>query len=728
MTCTVGRMTDSRVWAQLVSTTDIETEPIQLENNKIMIGRNRGNDICLSENPFVSGSHCFIECDTESGIAWLHDTSTNGTLVNGAEKLVHQKTQLKHGDEIYIVNRKDDITHNVAFLFQVMEDLRREESLTSDSSMTSNDMNLTQPYDATLENLSADYGRPKRELSMEDITHPDSKRLRERSLSVPKRHNVEPIHRTSVEHDSQSTVIDHLQACGSISRTGDVMNIADGSHCSDTADTHLSKSSEKYRTVIGNSANQLGLASVGSPQPKESPTPITSALAEEARDQISLAPINQSKEPPQELCQDLDMPNSVRSSPNSAKASTSNSNKPLASSSDEMEESLQCVICQEILYKCVSAQPCMHSFCAGCYSEWMLRSSDCPSCRVKLERINKNHLVNNLVEAYLNANPEKRRPEAELKELDAKNKITDEMLTVYSKRYHDSEDDTTSDDVASDADEYDNDDDDEFFDDSDSSDDEDDDPSCGPTFRFARARARPNMHVCRQCPMYTGCTSVTPANMVPGTSALTSVAAVQRPIPPPLGYVCSATQTHMLCSCCMQPMPDRRHDHVTGVILPPQICAVCQRFYCHMYWGCLRFGCNGCLGKFSEFPVSQETLARLILSNDFESDILKQYLEARQISVAELLTECCQRLATGSYTCPDQHFLAGGSAAVCASCFQRNFAELAYQYRQDIPRDELPADALNRPDCYWGRCCRTQKCKQAHARNFNHICEQTRVA
>lgn len=26
-----------------------------------------------------------------------------------------------------------------------------------------------------------------------------------------------------------------------------------------------------------------------------------------------------------------------------------------------------------------SLQPCIHSFCAACYSQWMNRSSDCPS-------------------------------------------------------------------------------------------------------------------------------------------------------------------------------------------------------------------------------------------------------------------------------------------------------------------------------------------------------------
>ena len=49
-------------------------------------------------------------------------------------------------------------------------------------------------------------------------------------------------------------------------------------------------------------------------------------------------------------------------------------------------------------------------------------------CRIRVECIRKNHIVNNLIEAYLRANPEKKRPEEDLKELDAKNKITKDMV------------------------------------------------------------------------------------------------------------------------------------------------------------------------------------------------------------------------------------------------------------------------------------------------------------
>jgi E3 ubiquitin-protein ligase CHFR len=80
-----------------------------------------------------------------------------------------------------------------------------------------------------------------------------------------------------------------------------------------------------------------------------------------------------------------------------------------------------------------SLQPCLHSYCAGCYSEWMPKSDECPVCRKKVERISKNHMVNNIIEAYLKNNPEKRRKEEELKELDKKNLITHDMVFLSLK-------------------------------------------------------------------------------------------------------------------------------------------------------------------------------------------------------------------------------------------------------------------------------------------------------
>ena len=70
----------------------------------------------------------------------------------------------------------------------------------------------------------------------------------------------------------------------------------------------------------------------------------------------------------------------------------------------------------------------MHTFCSGCYSEWMEKSNLCPICRLKVERISKNHIVNNLIEAYLKLNPNKKRSDESIAELEAKNKITHDMV------------------------------------------------------------------------------------------------------------------------------------------------------------------------------------------------------------------------------------------------------------------------------------------------------------
>ena len=66
-------------------------------------------------------------------------------------------------------------------------------------------------------------------------------------------------------------------------------------------------------------------------------------------------------------------------------------------------------------------------------------SSSYPSpvqCRIHVKCVRKNHIVNNLIEAYLRANPEKKRPEDDLKELNAKNKITKDMVGTFTCANH----------------------------------------------------------------------------------------------------------------------------------------------------------------------------------------------------------------------------------------------------------------------------------------------------
>jgi E3 ubiquitin-protein ligase CHFR len=92
------------------------------------------------------------------------------------------------------------------------------------------------------------------------------------------------------------------------------------------------------------------------------------------------------------------------------------------------EENLTCGICHEILYRCVCLIPCLHNFCASCYSEWYERSTQCPSCRDQVTNIRINHAINNLVQTYLKVNPNKQRDAEELKEMDEKSKAFEEKV------------------------------------------------------------------------------------------------------------------------------------------------------------------------------------------------------------------------------------------------------------------------------------------------------------
>ena len=48
---------------------------------------------------------------------------------------------------------------------------------------------------------------------------------------------------------------------------------------------------------------------------------------------------------------------------------------------DDTAAELTCPICREILHDAISVLPCLHTFCAGCYSQWHDREATCPDCR-----------------------------------------------------------------------------------------------------------------------------------------------------------------------------------------------------------------------------------------------------------------------------------------------------------------------------------------------------------
>lgn len=89
----------------------------------------------------------------------------------------------------------------------------------------------------------------------------------------------------------------------------------------------------------------------------------------------------------------------------------------------QIEEHLSCPICSLVFHKCVAVFPCLHNFCAGCFSDWAQRSPECPMCRKRTSSVVKNHAIDAVVDAYLQAYPDKRRTAEDLREMDAKDRL-----------------------------------------------------------------------------------------------------------------------------------------------------------------------------------------------------------------------------------------------------------------------------------------------------------------
>uniref|UniRef100_A0A674BSD2 E3 ubiquitin-protein ligase CHFR n=1 Tax=Salmo trutta TaxID=8032 RepID=A0A674BSD2_SALTR len=544
-----------------------------------------GCDLSFPASKLVSGDHCKIVQDERSGLVWLEDTSTNGTVINMSKLVKKQVHMLQDGDVIYFVYRKNEPELSNA---------------TKCSDMQQKAQPCPVPAAVSVEPFLV--GPPWEQQALEEPQPSTSSHL----------HTFSP----STAYSSAASLL-HSSASGRLS-TWPVLALYDNNY--DFGLPHTSSIE-----VVG-------------------PGPAKGALI---MDLLGKAAVTVE-----------------------------------GATTDKMEESLTCIICQDLLHDCVSLQPCMHTFCAACYSGWMERSSLCPTCRCPVERIRKNHILNNLVEAYLIQNPEKCRSEEDLKSMDSHNKITRDMLQPKIERSFSDEEGSS----------------DYLFELSDNDSDTSD-------------ISQPFV-MCRQCPGYRkevsqvlwaiGPAPPTPEDRAgkplgerPSTSSRSDL-----PTTAPREYMCPPQGSHVICTCCLQPMPDRRAE------LSAQQCVACQRPFCHMYWGCQRIGCQGCLARFNELNLTDKCLDGVLNSNNYESEILQNYLAARGMSWRDMLQEGLRGLQQGTFYLSDYRI--NSNAIMCFCCGLRAFKELAYKYRQNIPGSELPAAVTSRPDCYWGRNCRTQ--------------------
>eukprot|EP00331_Platyophrya_macrostoma_P029209 CAMPEP_0176437080 /NCGR_PEP_ID=MMETSP0127-20121128/18393_1 /TAXON_ID=938130 /ORGANISM="Platyophrya macrostoma, Strain WH" /LENGTH=490 /DNA_ID=CAMNT_0017820607 /DNA_START=34 /DNA_END=1506 /DNA_ORIENTATION=- len=292
------------------------------------------------------------------------------------------------------------------------------------------------------------------------------------------------------------------------------------------------------------------------------------------------------------------------------------------------------------------------------------------------------HKINNLVEQLIASKPELKRPDDEIKECDSLNTIppTGKML---KKRPRDDEDWNNSDE------------------DEDEDEDDEDDEVVAPlqfgmqgpmAFHFAGG--------------YFGAASMPPTSCVQCTT------------PAADGYVCPPHAIHIRCFSCKTAMPERP---LCGI---PQRCEMCSTPFCDLYFG----GCKNPAGVGYLQAVKDHDMnalpARLFNGNTVEQSILSSYLAVAGTSVQTAWTECLQKFADGTWSHDIPNGPTGLSQVVCKPCCLRVFSGLLYHYRRAIPRDALPANVTNRPNCWYGKECRTQYKNVTHAQNYNHACPQ----
>eukprot|EP00668_Euglena_longa_P016178 GGOE01020399.1.p1 GENE.GGOE01020399.1~~GGOE01020399.1.p1 ORF type:complete len:692 (+),score=171.69 GGOE01020399.1:25-2076(+) len=426
-----------------------------------------------------------------------------------------------------------------------------------------------------------------------------------------------------------------------------------------------------------------------------------------------------------------------------------------------MEDSLSCGICHQVFHDPVLCVPCMHNFCAGCFSQWMVSCSECPRCRVNVVEVRRNHAVRSMAEEYLLVRPELRRSPMDLAELDAKNVVTTETLRVKRVALEDvfiqsakgREDEL--DDLQSDATEL------EF-----------ERPPLGP---WSTAGESPWGGV-RLVPLFGS-----------GTLAFAGqCSACSRPdrhqfrCPP-------AEAPHHTCTACHQLFPV---NPVSGVHVQ---CGRCSAFYCGNYWDCFSVVGSGALRRLRDHEMTKLP-ANALGGNAFELEVLQDYLAHRSRSVAKVWTQCLDRLPAWRVACSDVGWAAHAAATTiaekgdklaeepmpslidldgteeivaelmedeappatpaevgvekearphtigldaevaplppfltadhvcCQSCAEEVFAVLIFLYRLDLPSAKLPIAIRGRPYCWYGKDCHLQRYDEAHCRQYNHAC------
>ncbi|XP_050603729.1 E3 ubiquitin-protein ligase CHFR isoform X9 [Macaca thibetana thibetana] len=303
-------------WGRLLRLGAEEGEPhVLLRKREWTIGRRRGCDLSFPGNKLVSGDHCKIVVDEKSGQVTLEDTSTNGTVINKLKVVKKQTCPLQSGDVIYLVYRKNEPEHNVAYLY---ESLNEKQGMTQESFEANKENVFHGTKDASGAGVGAGPG------------------------ADPRLPPLSPTAQVCFEEPQPSTSTSDLFPTALASSTEPPPAGREHSSSCESGDGGISPKG------CGPSVASDKISSFASALPDRKPASFSSL---EPQDQEDLEPVKKKMKGDGDLDLNLQL---LVAQPRRNAQTVQEDVRAATGKPDKMEETLTCIICQDLLHDCVS--------------------------------------------------------------------------------------------------------------------------------------------------------------------------------------------------------------------------------------------------------------------------------------------------------------------------------------------------------------------------------------
>ncbi|KAL4502356.1 hypothetical protein ABPG72_011943 [Tetrahymena utriculariae] len=379
---------------------------------------------------------------------------------------------------------------------------------------------------------------------------------------------------------------------------------------------------------------------------------------------------------------------------------------------DHFEKDSTCVICIDLLYNPYVMTPCLHNYCCDCMSE-LLKKDDitCPQCRKKPISVQKNYQLNNLIDAFIKRNPDKKWQEEVIQKKNESNLLNkqfldqiNEKLSNKAKKVGKHQREPQSYSESEDSDHQSNR---HYSEEEDEEDEEEEYLNFQPQQYFGQ-----NYNY------------IMPAHL---NRCVECQNARQDD-----NFKCSPYQQHIKCINCDKMMPQRNDNN-----LYPQNCIICEKSFCNLYFNqdCsskYNSSISNHLKLFQDLPIPQVLNFNLLSGRNEEIQVLVDYIqddEMRTLIIYDYVNEhfvkqgkfkyeICQKFMK---TTANKSFDINSDTPICTGCWPNIWSQMVLKYRMAI-KDQLPKQVQDKPDCWYGVNCNTRN--PYHNKRFNHACPQ----